>query len=352
VNVLRWLDRLQRRVPALAYPAAVFMKFAEDGAARLAALIAYYAFVSVFPLTLVFVTVLGFLLPGDPSLREDVLHGALAHIPVVGEQLRLHGMVLGVSLAVTLWGARGVAAALQHALNSVWNVPISERPGILAELGRGLALLGTLGLSVLLTGFLSIAGGLVHSTTLRVAAWLVSALVSVATYVAAFRLALARRVASRDLIRGAVAAALVWQGMLATGQLLVSHVVNHAQSLYGAFGLVLGLLAWLHVLATLTLLAAEWDVVRARRLWPRALVVPPLTGADRKAYTDYAVTQRRLPPEQQEVRVRFLSRAKRDRGGVVPAAGPASGGGIPGAPSAAAPPAPATPRAAAGSPPR
>ena len=343
MDVVRSFDRLQQRVPVLAYPAAVFRKFSEDGASRLASLISYYAFVSIFPLTLVFVTVLGFLLPGDPRLRDSVLHGALGHVPVVGDQLRLHGMtgrwwVLAVSLAVTLWGARGVASALQHALNSVWNVPISERPGMFAELGRGLALLATLGVSVLLTGFLSIAGGLVDSPAVRIAAWAVSALVSVAAYVAAFRLALARHVPSRDLVRGAVAAALVWQGMLAAGQLLASHLVTHAQSLYGAFGLVLGLLAWLHLLAVLTLLAAEWDVVRVRRLWPRTLVNPPLTGADRQALTGYALTERRLPPDQEEVRVRFPGPARRDRDTVVPAAGPGGPG--------------ATPPAAGGSPPR
>jgi len=317
VNVVRVVDRAQRRVPALAYPAAVIVKFVEDGAARLAALIAYYAFVSLFPLTLVFVTVIGFLLPGNPALQQDVVHGALARIPVVGDQLRLHGItghwwVLVLSLVVTLWGARGVATALQHALNSVWNVPMNERPTFFAELGRGFALLGTLGVSVLLTGFLSGVGGWTDSTPLSVAAFVVSVLLSVAGYVLAFRLALARRVATRDLVRGAVAAALVWQGMLAVGRLLVSHAVGHAQSLYGAFGLVLGLLAWLHVLAGLTLFAAEWDVVRARRLWPRALLVPPTTDADREAFTAYAVTQRRLSPADQQVQVTFVDGAERE----------------------------------------
>ncbi len=317
VNVVRVVDRVQRRVPVLAYPAAVIVKFVEDGAARLAALIAYYAFVSLFPLTLVFVTVIGFLLPGNPALQQDVVHGALARIPVVGDQLRLHGItgrwwVLVVSLVVTLWGARGVATALQHALNSVWNVPMNERPTFFAELGRGFALLGTLGVSVLLTGFLSGVGGWTDSTPLAVAAFVMSVLLSVAGYVLAFRLALARRVSTRDLVRGAIAAALVWQGMLAVGRLLVAHAVGHAQSLYGAFGLVLGLLAWLHVLAGLTLFAAEWDVVRARRLWPRALLVPPTTDADREAFTAYAVTQRRLSPAAQQVRVTFVDGADQE----------------------------------------
>jgi hypothetical protein len=50
-------------------------------------------------------------------------------------------------------------------------------------------------------------------------------------------------------------------------------------------------------------------VVRARRLWPRSVAPPPLTGADRRAYTEYVQAERRLPPDEQEVAVRFPGKA-------------------------------------------
>ena len=59
-------------------------KFGEDRASSLAALIAYYAFVSLFPLLLAFVSILGFVLEDNPTLRADVLDSALARIPVLG----------------------------------------------------------------------------------------------------------------------------------------------------------------------------------------------------------------------------------------------------------------------------
>ena len=63
-----WLDRFQRRHPAAGFPLAVFYKYFDDSGGDLASLIAYYGFVSLFPLLLS--TVLGFLLAGDQHLQH------------------------------------------------------------------------------------------------------------------------------------------------------------------------------------------------------------------------------------------------------------------------------------------
>jgi uncharacterized BrkB/YihY/UPF0761 family membrane protein len=107
------------------------------------------------------------------------------------------------------------------------------------------------------------------------------------------------------MVPGAVISALLWQLLLAFGSLLVAHQVRHAQSLYGVFGVVLGLLGWLHLQAQITLYAVEADVVRAHRLWPRSVVQPPLTRADKRAYTAYARREQRRPDEEEEIDVRF-----------------------------------------------
>src|SRR4051812_38434970 len=83
-SMLAAVDAWQRRHRAVAFAVAVAKKFTEDGASRLAALTAYYAFVSLFPLLLALVSILGFLLEGNPSLQADVLDSALARIPVIG----------------------------------------------------------------------------------------------------------------------------------------------------------------------------------------------------------------------------------------------------------------------------
>src|SRR5665811_413444 len=70
---LRTLDTRQQRSPRIGFVAAVVKKFGDDQAGQLAALIAYYGFVSLFPLLLVLVTVLGFVLQGSPSAQASIL---------------------------------------------------------------------------------------------------------------------------------------------------------------------------------------------------------------------------------------------------------------------------------------
>ena len=91
---------------------------------------------SIFPLLLVFVTVLGFVLEGDAGLRRDLTDSALADFPVIGTQLRrnvqaLSGQGLGfaIGMFVLVWGSLGVAQAAQHATAEVWNIPGRARPG-------------------------------------------------------------------------------------------------------------------------------------------------------------------------------------------------------------------------------
>ena len=71
------LDRFQRRWRWAGFPLAVVYKFADDQGSYLAALIAYYGFLSLFPLFLLLVTILGFVLQDDPELQEQAPgHGA------------------------------------------------------------------------------------------------------------------------------------------------------------------------------------------------------------------------------------------------------------------------------------
>ncbi|HEX6501439.1 MAG TPA: YihY/virulence factor BrkB family protein [Micromonosporaceae bacterium] len=310
-TLVRGANRLQQRRAWLAFPLAVYRKYSDDQAANLAALIAYFAFVSVFPLLLVFVTVLGFAARGNPGLYHRLLNSALVEFPVIGTQLRVNGLhgswgVFVVGSLIAWWGARGVANAAQTALNEVWDVPHAQRPGFFAALPRSLGFLLTIGASVIITGTLSgLSGAGSLGVAVRIGAFTLSLAINIGLFLLAFRLSTAKEVATRDLVLGAAISAVLWQILLAVGALLVAHQVRHAQSLYGVFGVVLGLLAWLQLQAQITLYAAEIDVVRARRLWPRSVAAPPLTPADRHAYTGYAQAERRLPADEQRVAVHF-----------------------------------------------
>jgi YihY family inner membrane protein len=304
------VDAFQQRHRALAFPVAVLRKFSDDHAGSLAALVAYYAFLSTFPLLLVLVTVLGMVLSDNPKLQQDVLNSALTEFPVIGDQLSANvhslgrsGLGLAVGLIFTLIGARGVANAMQDAMNQVWQVPHRARPGFPFSWLRSFALLAVIGLGVLVTTALSGIGSWSGHTVLgeggRFLVIAVSLLLNIGLFWLGLRAATAGQITWKQLRVGAILSAIVWQLLQFFGGYVVAHSLRNASALYGTFGLVLGLLAWFHLQAQLTLYAVEVDVVRARKLWPRSLFPPPLTKADRKAMRSYAEIEQRVP----EVRV-------------------------------------------------
>lgn len=304
------LDSYQRTHPWLGFPIAVVYKFADDQGGFLAALIAYYAFVSIFPLLLLVVTVLGFVLQGNPSLQQDVLGSAVTDLPVIGQQLvrnvnsfRGSGLGLAVGVLGTLYGALGFAQAAQNALNRAWAVPRNQRPNPITSRLRSFGLLAVLGLGVIVTTALSALTtgvkdyGAHLGIGVQVAAALVGIAVNVGVFVLAFRVLTARTVSTHDLRLGAILAGVLWQVLQALGTYIVRHKLNGASEVYGLFGLVLGLIAWLYLEALLVVFCAEINVVRRHRLWPRALLTPftddvDLTDADRRAYTTYAGIER------------------------------------------------------------
>ena len=280
---LREVDRFQQRWPVLAVPVGVWSKFNDDQAGNLAALIAYYAFAALFPLLLVLVTVLDIVLKNDPSLRDTLLNSALSQYPVVGPMIKSNlgsisasGVPLVIGVVFLLLGARGVAGAMQNAMYEVWGIKKEERPGFPLSQLWAFALVLTVGIGFIVTTFLSgVAGGAGHLLTGAVAhvgAVAISLILNVGVFWLSFKIATAWQVPWRELRVGSAIAAVCWQVLQVVGGYVVGHQLHRASELYGIFGIVLGLLAWLFLQAEITLYAAEADVVLARRLWPRSLL--------------------------------------------------------------------------------
>jgi inner membrane protein YhjD len=300
------VDRFQREHAWTGFPLAVLYKFFDDQGSYLAALIAYYAIVSMFPLLLLATTILGYVLSGNPSLQQHILTSALSEFPVVGNQLqqpsRIGGGAAGLVIGIlgALYGALGVVQAVQYAMNSVWRIPRNNRPNPIKARGRSLLLLATVGLAVVGTATLSTYGrgeagslGGVVRTLLLVASVLINAIV----FVFAFRLATARPLTVMDVAPGAIGAAVVWQLLQTFGAAYIEHVVKDASATNSVFAVVLGLLAFFYLTAVTIVLCAEINVVRVDRLYPRALLTPftdnvDPTRGDHRAYTGQAVSQR------------------------------------------------------------
>jgi YihY family inner membrane protein len=288
-RILQRLDRLQKRTRASAVTVATLMKFGEDHSANYAAMIAFWAFFSIVPLLLVLVTTLGWVLPA--SSKESVLNHVAGLFPLLDAHavsaLSGSAWALIVGLLTALWSGLGVVRTLEYALDSVWDVPAREQPGLLTRVARSLAVLATIGLGLVIATLLS---GIVTSTANgvnlgaagRVGGYLVTAVLDVGLIVATFRILTTRDVATRDLLPGALLAGVVFLILQAASAMIISNHLKNAQSTYGHFATVITILWWFYLQSLLTMVAAQLNVVLRDHLYPRSLVDAPQTEADRR----------------------------------------------------------------------
>src|SRR5215471_448209 len=301
-RALHRIDEFQQRHRPLAFVYGVIKKFGDDNGGSLGALLTFYGFLSLFPLLLVLVTVLGYVLHDNPSLQRDIVNSAVADLPIIGDQIRKsvtsvrgNGIGLFVGILVTFYGGLGVANSAQDAMNRVWAVPISVRPGFIPRLVRSVALIGILTLAILGTTVLSRAGAGNANMSLgvRCVAWLGGLAFNVFLFALSFRVLTARKLTWNDVMPGAIIAGVGWEILQSIATLFISHSLKGMSQTYGLFAVVIGLLLWIFLQARVVLYAAEVNIVRVERLWPRSLVQPPLTDADRRAFALYARTQER-----------------------------------------------------------
>ncbi len=289
------LDRAQQRHPVAAVACAVVRKYSDDRGGQLAGQIAYSSFLSVFPLLFVLLTVVGLFLDGHPKAQQDIVDSALRQFPLVGSDLRtnVHQLAGGpnaAGLVVLVWlvyGALRLSRSAQVMMAVVWGVERHQLPTYGRWLPRAVGFLLVLGVGFVGGGALSGVGAFGGFGPLS--AWIgavASLALNIGMYWCGFRILMYLPAAERRLWPGAVVAGTAWTVLQFVGALLVNHQLRHLSSLYGTFATVLGLMWWLALGATISVLAAECNVVLTRRLWPRSLrrkagdaeaTVPPVT---------------------------------------------------------------------------
>ncbi len=280
-RVMGAVDRWQRRTPWAAVPYGVMKKFGDDNANLLVVALAWYGFTAIFPLLLVVVTLFGFI--GAQSIGTGIIR-TLHEFPVVGSSFNpaspgaLHGSTLGlvIGLIGLLYGAQGVTQTAQQAMATVWNIPQTQRTGFLPRLGRSLGGLLTIGAAFVVNAFVTAyATGGTASYAIRIPVLAGLLVINAVLYFASFTVLTAKAVGPRGLLPGAIAGAVAFTALITVGTGLVTHQLKNASATYGAFGTVIGIVAFLLLLAKLTMYAAELNPVLARRLYPRSL---PLGG--------------------------------------------------------------------------
>ena len=298
------VDRTQQESEPVAVAVATFKKFSEDRSSNLASMIAFWGIFSIFPLFLVLVTVLAWVLP--MSDRESVFTHIGKMLPLLDPStvkgLSGSALALVVGLVTALWSGLGVVRTAQFAFDSVWEVPYHERPGVVQQTLRSVWVLATIGaglvLTTLISGFVvSSANGVNLGALGRIGGYVLSAALNVGIFIAAFRILTTRAESVREVLPGALLSGLAFFVLQQVSALIISHYLQKAQSTYGHFATIITILWWFYLQSQITLVGAQLNVVLKEKLYPRSLAKDPQTEADHRVLEAYAA-ERTYHPQQ------------------------------------------------------
>ncbi len=286
MRTLERLDETQKRHRRTSIAVATYKKYSEDKSSNLATMIAFWAFFGIFPLLLVLVTLLGWILSGS---EKDSVLGHLAQLFPLLDPKTVNGLsgswwAIVIGLATALWSGLGVVRTVQYAFDSTWGIPSNERLGMAKQVLRSLWILATIGLGLVLTTFLSgfivsASSGVNIGVLGKVAGYVFAILADVGLFIAAFKILTTREVTVREVMPGALFAGLMFFILQELSAFIISSHLKNAQSTYGHFATVITILWWFYIQAQVTLLGAQLNVVLEERLYPRSLVNAPQTEA-------------------------------------------------------------------------
>ena len=225
-------------------------------------------FLSIFPLLLVAIAVIGFLAASNDDLAADLIDtlgltgpGAQTLTDALDRAASSRQAASVIGLLGLAWAGSAVAVALQAAVRLPWQ----ERSNGIKDRLLGMAWLAAaaIGLAVLI--FLSGVLGFLPDWVPTPIATLLSVLVSLAMGTALFAWMFwglgTRRVPPRDLVPGAIVAAVGFEVLALVGSVFVPQMVARSSALYGSLGIVFAILAWLALFARLLVYASTLNAV-------------------------------------------------------------------------------------------
>ncbi len=243
---------------------SVQKRFSQVQGGPLASYITLAAFLSLFPLLLLAIAVLGVV-----ARKQDVAQTVIDQLALKDEAADLVRSTLEtassskrsasiVGLGGLLWSGLGLVTTLETAFSAVWQ---SE--------GRGLkdkvyALLWLVGASVLLIG--SIAATTAAGFLPDFLTWLSllpTLLVDIALWLWTFTALTGRKgLPWRAHLPGAILGAVGLEILKVVGGVYIPRLVGSSSALYGSLGVVFALIAWLALFGRLCVYAACLNVVR------------------------------------------------------------------------------------------
>jgi membrane protein len=247
----------------------------RDHVSIMAAGIAFYALLSIFPGMSALISIYG--LVADPAAIENQLNSLSGVLPQEALKLlsdQLHalaaaprdklGFGLVVSLVIALWSATSGTGALMQALTVAYEE--RENRGLLSFYGRAITLTLGVGLFALLSLFLiavipAVIGSLPISELWRdrisLIRWPLLAILAILALCVLYRYAPARRNPCWHCFSpGTIGAAVLWLVGSAGFSFYVARFSSYDKT-YGSLGAVVILLMWFYVTAYIILAGAE-----------------------------------------------------------------------------------------------
>ncbi len=266
------VESLRARSTFVDVVVAALEKGKADSERRMAAEVTYYSFFSVFPLLMVFVTVLDTVF--DSKTKDEILNSALGQFPVIGSDLvgsvstpQGRGLAAAIGLLTALWAGTRAFESFDHAIYVVWRGPAAPPPSVMKGRLRGLLLMVIIGGSILVA---TVAGSILTRLAflpvgVRPLTFVVSVVLNTGVILLIFAVLTLGSPPWRDQLPGAVLGGVGWTLLQTVGALFVDYVVRGASDIYGTFAVVIGLLTWLNVQIRLLLKAAELNSVLVSR---------------------------------------------------------------------------------------
>ncbi len=240
-------------------------------------LLAFFTLLSIFPLLLAGVTILGIVLEGNEDLRQRIIDGTMSEIPVLGDDLlnspdAISGGFWSVALGLAgaLWSSGKAFVGLQTALDDTWEVPLDGRGNLVVQRGKallGLAIIGASQIGSIVIATIIGAAGLPAFSNLALLLGTVA--VNVLVVAAMFRFLTSYDATWGDVWPGAIIAGIVFTILQQAGTFLIGRFAGVDDPGDGAgtrqlIGVIIGVITWLSLVGITVMMCAELNAALKR----------------------------------------------------------------------------------------